>query len=554
MFKKLFIGFTSVIGLMSLNSFSYASEISYTFTDSSLIRSDISHLGLDDSDYCVVNDKDYNQTDIIALSESYIESGNSKKIYNYVYFYNAYKIDDSFKSININYSTNNNENSGKTKDVDLKYISEDSSLHIIKYKFDFGTSSYEDILRNYTINSYTDNNGKKTSYDFKCTYNQTGSNVSFEYDSYIFITGKDLLSYIPELKRSENLEYESKDGEESFYYCKDDCGKALFHIWNYDIDWVRPQFFFLNFDTNKNIDKINEIDLAFTLLFGKTETDVWANEMYSKLEKLDSMTESDSLDCQKFTADNPLTITNENGIFTPNINLDGLTSNWSGKKSKYVFKNCVIPSSERLNNWSNTYFFSKLNKEDSLKNSSDGYSAYESFEKRQCSVLIDVLSCGESQVSSTFDVSEYYGYVIKDLSVMRINYDYNGTTYNARTNSGALISSSNANVVESSWFDTFIAWLTDNFPISLIIIGVVIIGLPMILSLVISLFTSGGISIISILGKMVMSIGKAISKIISFIFRLIIKCLTFIVSLPFKLLGSLFKTNNSNFNNKKKKK
>lgn len=53
---------------------------------------------------------------------------------------------------------------------------------------------------------------------------------------------------------------------------------------------------------------------------------------------------------------------------------------------------------------------------------------------------------------------------------------------NARTNSGALISSVNANdnTPKVSFWDRLIAWFNDNFPYSLLIIGGAIIGLPII--------------------------------------------------------------------------
>lgn len=575
MVKKLLLGFTSVLGIFSLNSFSYASEISYTFTDSSLIRSDISHLGLNDKDYCVIKDKDYNQTDIIALSESYIGSGNSKKIYNYVYFYNAYEIEDSFKSININYSANNNENSGKTKDVELEYISEDTSLHIIKYKFDFGTSSYEDILRNYTINSYTNKNGKTTTYDFKCTYNQSGSNVSFEYDSYIFITDKDLFDYMPNVNDNgevENVDYSSNDGKQYFKFSSKWYEKhkyngkwwqSLLNYNSYGSNQVAPDFFFLNFTTNKKIDDINEIDLSYKVYYNSDYDWYYGSgghEYYKFLDSCDSGNSSEDSFKRELVKDYS---DGNDGIYTikkgskeflcDSLDDSSLKTIGSGSVS---FDNFSIPSSNRLTDFSESKFYSRLTS-DKLSNSSSGYSAKESFEKQQCSILIDILPyyCVKKDnwygFIHTGSTNTFFKYSISDLSVMRINYNYNGTTYNARTNSGALISSSNANLVESSWFDTLIDWFADNFPTSLIIIGVIIIGLPMIFSLLVSLITSGGVSLISILGKLFMSIGKTIGKLITFIVRLFIKCITFILSLPFKLLGSLFKTNNSN-NNKKK--
>lgn len=578
MLKKLLFGITSVLGIVSLNSFSYASEISYTFTDSSLIRSDISNLGLNDSDYCVIDDKDYNQTDIIALSESYIDSGNSKKIYNYVYFYNAYEIEDSFKTINIKYSTNNNENSGKTKDVDLEYISEDTSLHIVKYKFDFVTSSYEDILRNYTINSYTTKNGKTTTYDFKCTYNQSGSNVSFEYDSYIFITDKDLFDYMPNVNSNgevENVDYISNDNTQYFKYSskwyekhtyKGKWWQSLLQYNSFGSNQVAPDFFFLNFTTNKKIDDINEIDVSYKVYHNSDYDWYYGSAGHEFDDFLDSC-DSGNSDEDSFKRELVKDYSNgKDGIYTikkgnkefscDNLDDSSLKTIGSGSVS---FNNFSIPSSNRLSDFSNSKFYSRLSN-DKLSNSSCGYSAKESFEKQQCSILIDILPyyCVKKDnwygFVHTGSKNTFFKYSISDLSVMRINYDYNGTTYNARTNSGALISSSSGNVKDSSWWDTFIAWFTDNFPTSLIIIGVVIIGLPMILSLGISLITSGGASLISIVGKIIVSIGKMLGKLLSSFTRLIVKCITFILSLPFKLLGSLFKMKNSNSDNEKKKK
>ena len=98
-----------------------------------------------------------------------------------------------------------------------------------------------------------------------------------------------------------------------------------------------------------------------------------------------------------------------------------------------------------------------------------------------------------------------------------------------------------------SFWDRFIAWFNDNFPYSLLIIGGAIIGLPIIISIVISLFASGSSALLS-------GIGKGISKLVTSLIKGLVKLLVGIISLPFKFLGALFSSKKSNINNKSSKK
>ena len=199
----------------------------------------------------------------------------------------------------------------------------------------------------------------------------------------------------------------------------------------------------------------------------------------------------------------------------------------------------MIPAKNRLSNWSDSNFYNLLSS-NAMKNSDKKYTARQSFENRQVSVLVDILPIYYSD-------SYVYKYVIEDLSVMRINYTTDMKVVNARCNSGALISSVNANdKPKVSFWDRFIAWFNDNFPYSLLIIGGAIIGLPIIISVVISLFTSGSSALLS-------GIAKGISKLVTSLVKGLVKLLIGIISLPFKFLGVLFSPKKNNNNNSKKK-
>ena len=519
-----------------------ANNGSYRFTETSSIKSDISQLGLDYTDYKLISDKNYNRTDVIALSESYIDSGNTKQIVNYVYVYNPYKMRDDVSSITLKY----NESSITQK---VESFTKDYLTNIVKYKVDFRMPSYSELKRRYDISSVTYNDNSVDKIDFGCIYNQDGSNVQLDYDSYIFITGKDLFDYCPTpFKNAYNLTDLARysDVFENGYSCilnSNDKNEYLkisenFH-WVYfgSKDLFVPEFVYLNFDTNKKIDVINEIDLSYKLYKGKDKDSVWNGCSFIKC-----IQEIDANDINNVTRElvndyssNYLTLKNENNTF---FRKSEYSDSWSD--SDVSLSNFVIPAKNRLSNWSDSNFYNLLSS-NAMKNSDKKYTARQSFENRQVSVLVDILPIYYSD-------SYVYKYVIEDLSVMRINYTTDMKVVNARCNSGALISSVNANdKPKVSFWERLIAWFNDNFPYSLLIIGGAIIGLPIIISIVISLFTSGSSALLS-------GIAKGISKLITLLVKGLVKLLVGIISLPFKFLGALFSSKKSNGNNKSSKK
>ena len=544
MIKKLLGICTTLVPLVLMNgNVALADTGSYRFTDTSSIKSDISQLGLDYTDYKLISDKNYNRTDVIALSESYIDSGNTKQIVNYVYVYNPYKMRDDVSSITLKY----NESSITQK---VESFTKDYLTNIVKYEVDFCMPSYSELKRRYDISSLTFSNGSSCKIDFGCTYNQDGSNVQLDYDSYIFITGKDLFDYCPTpFKNAYNLTDLARysDVFENGYSCilnSNDKSEYLkisenFH-WVYfgSKDLFVPEFVYLNFDTNKKIDVINEIDLSYKLYKGKDKDSVWNGCSFIKC-----IQEIEANDINNVTrklvndySSNYLTLKNENNTF---FRKSEYSDSWSD--SDVSLSNFVIPAKNRLSNWSDSNFYSLLST-NAMKNSDKKYTPRQSFENRQVSILVDILPIYYSD-------HYVYKYVIEDLSVMRINYTTDMKVVNARCNSGALISSVNANnTPKVSFWDRFIAWFNDNFPYSLLIIGGAIIGLPIIISIVFSLFTSGSSALLS-------GIAKGISKLVILLVKGFVKLIVTIISLPFKLLGAILspKKNNSNKNTSKKK-
>lgn len=544
MIKKLLGICITLVPLALMNgNVALADTGSYRFSDTSSIKNDITQLGLDYTDYKLISDKDYNRTDVIALSESYIDSGNTKQIVNYVYVYNPYKMCDDVSSITLKY----NESSITQK---VESFTKDYLTNIVKYKIDFRMPSYGELKRKYDISSlsYSDNSTDKI--NFGCEFSQSGANVKLDYDSYIFITGKDLFDYCPTpFKNAYNLTDLARysDVFENGYSCilnSNDKSEYLkisenFH-WVYfgSKDLFVPEFVYLNFDTNKKIDVINEIDLSYKLYKGKDKDSVWNGCSFIKC-----IQEIDANDVNNVTRElvndyssNYLTLKNENNTF---FRKSEYSDSWSD--SDVSLSNFVLPAKNRLSNWSDSNFYNLLST-NAMKNSDKKYTPRQSFENRQVSILVDILPIYYSN-------HYVYKYVIEDLSVMRINYTTDMKVLNARCNSGALISSVNANdTPKVSFWDRFIVWFNDNFPYSLLIIGGAIIGLPIIISIVISLFTSGSSALLS-------GIGKGISKLVTSLVKGLVKLLIGIILLPFKFLGTILspKKNNSNKNASKKK-
>lgn len=560
MIRKLLGICTTIVPLALMNgNIALADTGSYRFTDISSIRDDITQLGLDYQDYKLISDKNYNRTDVIALSESYIDSGNTKQIVNYVYVYNPYAIKEDVTSFTLKY----NDLSVTQK---VESYTKDYLTNIVRYKVDFKMPTYSDLNRRYEISSLTFSNGNSCKIDFSCTYNQDGSNVKLDYDSYIFIIGKELFDYIPFYFENTTLtngyqfkhlkEYDKSDNN-SKSYCSNDTSQYLI-AYNktsfFDMDSVSaiPDLFYLNFDTNKKIDSINEIDLSYKLYKGLTyDYDSNGCDFKECIDEIENHQGRDfKMTLEADYTEKYVTLKNENNSFT----LGSLSQKNDNEKewvtSTSNIHNFEVPAKNRLNDWSNSKIYSNF-KNDVLKNSSDKLTACESFEKRQVSILVDILPVyvyGNIMWESMWS-HRVEKYMIEDLSVMRINYTTDMKVVNARTNSGALISSVNANdnTPKVSFWDRLIAWFNDNFPYSLLIIGAAIIGLPIIISVVISLFATGSSALLS-------GIGKGISKLITLLVKGLTKLLVGIILLPFKFLGALFSSKKSNGNNKSSKK
>lgn len=560
MIKKLLGICTTLVPLALMNgNVALADTGSYRFTDTSSIRDDITHLGLDYQDYKLISDKNYNRTDVIALSESYIDSGNTKQIVNYVYVYNPYSIKEDVTSFALRYNK-----SSVTQKVES--YTKDYFTNIVKYKIDFRMPTYSDLKRRYEISSLTFSNGSSCNIDFGCTFNQDGSNVQLDYDSYIFITGKELFDYSPfSYYKTYAFSGYNDTGLINYDTYVDNCKSLISNdkkqflsvdyvkkSWTYftSRDSVIPDLFFLNFDTNKKIDSINEIDLAYKIVKGSVyDYDINNVDFSDCLKEIDSHIISDDTFFEEVAdySKEYVTLKNENNFFSLAESSNNDYYNW--QVSSASINNFAIPAKNRLNDWSNSKIFSNLS-DDVLKNSSDKLTARQSFENRQVSILVDILPISIEGNTGSHPFSHLMTkYMIEDLSVMRINYTTDMKVVNARTNSGALISSVNANdnTPKVSFWERLIAWFNDNFPYSLLIIGGAIIGLPIIISIVISLFTSGSSALLS-------GIGKGISKLVTSLIKGLVKLLVGIISLPFKFLGALFSPKKNNSNNSSKKK
>lgn len=400
MIRKLLGICTTIVPLALMNgNIALADTGSYRFTDTSSIRDDITQLGLDYQDYKLISDKNYNRTDVIALSESYIDSGNTKQIVNYVYVYNPYSIKEDVTSFTLKY----NESSITQK---VESYTKDYFLNIVKYKVDFKMPSYSDLKRRYDISSLIFSNGSSCKIDFGCIYNQDGSNVKLDYDSYIFITGKELFDYIPFYFENTTLtngyqfkhlkDFDKSDSNSKSYYSNNSSQYLIAYNKTsfFDMDSVSaiPDLFYLNFDTNKKIDSINEIDLSYKLYKGLTyDYDSNGCDFKECIDEIENHQGSDfKMTLEADYTEKYVTLKNENNSFTL-----GSLSQKNENEKKWVtstsnIHNFEVPAKNRLNDWSNSKIYSNF-KNDVLKNSSDKLTARQSFEKRQVSILVDIL-------------------------------------------------------------------------------------------------------------------------------------------------------------------
>lgn len=476
--------------LLGTSSAVHAEEVkSQTFYDNSGIANDIAKCNLDIKDYKKMNDVQYNKYDVILLTES-VAQDNS--LINYIYVYNAYRKPEEYSVKSFQYSINNSFIYASSTLVDkTDTISKYMIITNIKYS-DTTTTN-----RNYVISSAMIND-VKVDIDFTAKVNQQTSKIELSFNGYIFITGKDLLNITP-IKNSvyANNSIYSKNGAE--YY-------------SYDADYtaynkVAASLMFLNFDTNKDIDKINEIDLKYKVWRWRSDYDYLGNEYHKTVNY--SYPELWSDYSKKYR-----TISSD----TMSVNYDYSPSQLP---FKYTNKMALSLKTTYVNktDGSRTSAFPAMFDNLSSEKLNSGYTAKESFDKRQVSMLIDVLPVYlDGYFVVAYDNWYYWNFKIEDLEVMRINFTTDGITYNQKCNSGAPIDSETPGIItpapgspDKSIWEQLLEALKDllvNHPMKFFLLIISIIAF------LIVLFKYG----------------------IKAIFSLVVKVITW----PFKLLKSLF--------------
>lgn len=471
-------------------SLCYAQEIeTQTFTDNSGIANDIVTCDLALNDYKRMNDIQYNKYDVILLTES-VAQDNS--LINYIYVYNAYIKPEEYNIKSFQYSINNSFIYASSTLVDkTDTISKYKVITNIKYS-DTTTTN-----RNYVISSAMIND-VKVDIDFTAKVNQQTSKIELAFNGYIFITGKDLLNITP-IKNSvyQDSDIHSKDGSEYYDY------KATGRY-----NKLAASLMFLNFDTNKDIDKINEIDLKYKVWRGRSDYDYLGNEYHNTVNyKYDELWADYSTKYRTISSD---TIHQNYDYQNPGSIPFKYTNKMAlSLKTTYVNKTDGSRTSAFPEMFDN-FFNEKLN---------SGYTAKESFDKRQVSMLIDVLPVYlDGYFVVAYDNWYYWNFKIEDLEVMRINFTTDGITYNQKCNSGAPIDSETPGIItpapgspDKSIWEQLLEALKDllvNHPMKFFLLIISIIAF------LIVLFKYG----------------------IKAIFSLVVKVITW----PFKLLKSLF--------------
>lgn len=476
--------------LLGTSSAVHAEEVkSQTFYDNSGIANDIAKCNLDIKDYKKMNDVQYNKYDVILLTES-VAQDNS--LINYIYVYNAYRKPEEYSVKSFQYSINNSFIYASSTLVDkTDTISKYRIITNIKYS-DTTTTN-----RNYVISSAMIND-VKVDIDFTAKVNQQTSKIELSFNGYIFITGKDLLNITP-IKNSvyANNSIYSKNGAEYYSYDADYTG----------YNKVAASLMFLNFDTNKDIDKINEIDLKYKVWRGRSDYDYLGNEYHKTVNY--SYPELWSDYSKKYR-----TISSD----TMSVNYDYSPSQLP---FKYTNKMALSLKTTYVNktDGSRTSAFPAMFDNLSSEKLNSGYTAKESFDKRQVSMLIDVLPVYlDGYFVVAYDNWYYWNFKIEDLEVMRINFTTDGITYNQKCNSGVPIDSETPGIItpapgspDKSIWEQLLEALKDllvNHPMKFFLLIISIIAF------LIVLFKYG----------------------IKAIFSLVVKVITW----PFKLLKSLF--------------
>lgn len=477
--------------LLGTSSAVHAEEVkTQTFYDNSGIANDIAKCNLDIKDYASMSDAQYNKYDVILLTES-VAQDNS--LINYIYVYNAYRKPEEYRVKSFQYSINNSFIYASSTLVDkTDTISKYKVITNIKYS-DTTTTN-----RNYVISSAMIND-VKVDIDFTANVNQQTSKIELSFNGYIFITGKDLLNITP-IKNSvyANNSIYSKNGAEYYSYDADDTA----------YNKVAASLMFLNFDTNKDIDKINEIDLKYKVWRGRSDYDYLGNEYHKTVNY--SYPELWSDYSKKYRT----------------ISSDTMSVNYEYSPSqlpfKYTNKMALSLKTTYVNktDGSRTSTFPAMFDNLSSEKLNSGYTAKESFDKRQVSILIDVLPVYlDGYFVVAYDNWYYWNFKIEDLEVMRINFTTDGVTYNQKCNSGAPIDSETPGIIdpgqtgdnEKSLWEQLLDALKD---------------------LLVNHTMKFFLLIISIIAFFIVLFKYGIKAI----FRLIVKVITW----PFKLLKSLF--------------
>lgn len=401
--------FISMFCVCSLNV--HAEEVQ-RYTDTSGIREDLSYSNLNISDYPFINDSQFNKYDVILLTEA-VDTDNH--ILNYIYVYNPFRTPGKYNITSFNYLINDCYYS-------LSGVLVDTSETISKYRVRTELVFNDELssTRNYNFESIVVD-GAETSTDFGAVISQNGQMITQEFDGYIFITGKDLIEITPieDVCRREQKLY-SLDGSEYYNYTDND-----------DFNNLAASLFFLNFDTNKEIDKINEIDLKYKMYRGKTDYDYMSDEYHSTNQwqcewlYLD-YTKEHKIISKEQTSTNYNTIKNQIDFKYNNTMALNLKSFYVTEKDGSRYEK--FPE-----------LFKYMNMNQKLES---GLTWEESFSKRQCSLIVDVAPV---YISTYWVVagnnSYYYKFRIEDLSVVRINFTTDGVTYNLKCNSGDPIDS-----------------------------------------------------------------------------------------------------------------
>lgn len=412
-----------LMGVAFTSNAAYVSEQS--FTNESGIENDLYNCKLDISDYKAMNSSSYNRFDVILITEAVADDNSS---INYIYVYNPYQNPSNYQVTLFTYNINN-------KNINTTGLLVDKTDTIAKYKVDTNITYYDNITetRKYNISSLMINN-IETCIDFTCTINQKNKTISQEFDGYIFITEKDFVDIIPcdslyYIGSSyKDTSYASKSSDE--FYQQQSPSQSL----GIRGTMMISQFFFLNFDSNKDIDKINEIDVKYKVYSGRVRD--YINGVGSTDELHKNYPESYNNLVQDYSKGR--TISKEQTKINYEYANSSLIDYTYTNKESYNLKTFYTTK----NDGSRYDTFPDLfNHYSSTTKLSSGKTLKESF-NRQCSLLVDALPMRVDYNTVLAGYNFYYNkYKMTDLEVVRINFTTDGVTYNLKANSGELIDS-----------------------------------------------------------------------------------------------------------------